>query len=171
MKSFLLLLLPLWLLTSCATPPPATATSQAAGLLVPADPAARAYLGLTGAPGTPFTLDQIRADKLVIDCFDLYCHVCQAEASRLAGLENRLPAGTRIIGLGVGNTPMETASFARKGGLTFPCFADRDNSIVRRFGKPNLPGFLVLRRDNGGFRQVHYGKGLPQDPLALVNSL
>jgi hypothetical protein len=169
MKALLLLLMPLWLFASCATPPDAPA--QAAGLIVPADPAARAYLGLGGAPGSAFTLDQIKADKLVIDCFDLYCHVCQSQAHRLAGFERRLPAGTRIIGLGVGNTPMETSAFARKGGLTFPCFADRDNSIVRRFGKPNLPGFLVLRRDNGGFRQVYYGKGIPEDPLALVNSL
>src|SRR6266496_5528737 len=118
----------------CASPPPipAVADNRLPGPQAESD---RKYLGLSSIIER-FSLDNVQADVLVVDFFDMYCHVCQARARHMnefyqlvqsRGLSGRI----RILGVGVGDTPKEVAVFKEKFGLPFPVFPDRTGSFSR----------------------------------------
>src|SRR5258708_24985981 len=69
------------LLDGCAT---SRSASDANGdrLGAPQSQAERDYLGLSPEVST-FRLEDIRCDVLVVDCFDMYCHICQTGARHL----------------------------------------------------------------------------------------
>ena len=172
MKQITVFALGVVLLSGCATAPVKhEAATTGGGLVVPESAPARGYLGLEGPAGRVFSLDEIQAEVLVIDTFDMYCHNCQWQAPRSAALEAALKPNMRLIGLGVGNTPMETQAFAAKFGLRFPCFSDRSRAIAGRFGKPRLPGLMVLKKEGGTFRLVRMLSYLPTDPNEVLGGL
>ena len=106
--------------TGCSTPSSTGHQPVAAGHSIPAPQALqeRAYLGLPES-STEFSLDQVAGEILIIDCFDMYCHACQRDADLVDALyelvqERGLGERIRFVGLGVGNTPLETSLFQRK---------------------------------------------------------
>lgn len=154
-------------LVGCATPTTTNHSLVATPVPAPAPTVAeeRAYLGLTDT-ASEFTLDQVQAELLIIDCFDMYCHACQSGAKRVHDLydlvqERGLGHRIRFLGLGVGNTPMETAMFKRKLSVPFPAIPDRSNEIARQFGTVRLPSLIVLRRESAGWRLVLHQSGIP----------
>src|SRR5258708_39276071 len=87
------------------------------------------YLGLA-AGTTNFALADIRCEVLVVDFFDMYCHICQRESKHVNDLyeaaQNRnLSTRIKFVGIGVGDTPLEASTFKRKFGVPFPVFPDR----------------------------------------------
>jgi hypothetical protein len=169
---FVLVALALALWGGCATQAPTAVVER---LATPADMADRAYLGLTTDPGT-FQLEDIRCEILVVDCFDMYCHVCQAGAPHLNELYRLTQArglGDRIkfIGLGVGDTPLEVAAYKQKLQVLFPVFPDRHTVIAKRFGPVRLPNLLVLRNRNGRLELIQIMTGTLLDPAGLLAHL
>src|SRR5579859_5337230 len=85
----------------CAhTQPSARAEAR---LAAPATESERAYLGLSNETSS-FKLEEIRCEVLVVDCFDMYCHVCQAGAKRINSLysliqDRSLGDRVKVIGL------------------------------------------------------------------------
>jgi peroxiredoxin len=151
----------------CASPPP---TSSAADNRLQASQteSERKYLGLSSTIER-FSLDNVQADVLVVDFFDMYCHVCQARARHMnefyqlvqsRGLSGRI----RILGVGVGDTPKEVAVFKEKFGVPFPVFPDRTGSFSRQFGKIRVPNVIVLKRRLGHFEVVYQESSLPDNP-------
>src|SRR5258708_4746078 len=68
------------LLAGCATaPPPSPADYR---LPVPQGDLERSYLGLP-AEASGFLLQEIETEVLVVDCFDMYCHLCQTGAKHV----------------------------------------------------------------------------------------
>src|SRR6266496_899903 len=131
----------------CASPPPTLAVADNR-LPAPQAESDRKYLGLSSTIER-FPLDNVQADVLVVDFFDMYCHVCQARARHMnefyqlvqsRGLSGRV----RVLGIGVGDTPKEVAVFKEKFGLPFPVFPDRTGSFSRQFGKIRVPNIIVL---------------------------
>lgn len=132
-----------------------------------------AYLGIPQGT-TKFSLDDVRAEVLIIDCFDMYCHACQSGAKRVHELyelvqERRLAERIRFVGLGVGNTPLEVSLFKRKFDVPFPLFPDRSNDLARQFGPVRVPALIVLRRAPDGWRLVHHSSGIPTDPAEFLD--
>ncbi|HEY5991192.1 MAG TPA: TlpA disulfide reductase family protein [Candidatus Udaeobacter sp.] len=128
----------------------------------------RKYLGLSSTI-EQFSLDNVQGDILVLDFFDMYCHVCQARARHMndfyqlvqsRGLSGRV----RIVGVGVGDTPKEVTVFKEKFGLPFPVFPDRTGSFSRQFGKIKVPNVIVLKRRLGHFAVVCQESSLPDNP-------
>jgi hypothetical protein len=156
----------------CATYAPTAADER---LAVPADAAERAYLGLSAETGA-FDLEDIPCEILVVDCFDMYCHVCQTGAPHLNELYRLTQArglGDRIkfIGLGVGDTPLEVAAYKQKLHVLFPVFPDRHTVIARRFGPVRLPNLLVLRNRNGQLELIQSMTGALLDPAGFLAHL
>ena len=156
----------------CATQAPTAASRQ---LPVPGNGAERAYLGVTAKTGS-FQLANIQCDILVIDCFDLYCHNCWADAPRMNELYRLVQAhhlGDRIkfIGLGVGDTPLEAATYKHKFHVPYPVFSDRFAIITQRFGPLRLPNLLVLRKLNGHLILIQSVTGALLDPAGLFAHL
>jgi len=132
-------------------------------MVVPESEAARTYLGLE-ASRDRFVLEDIQSELLVVDCFDMYCHSCQTGAKHVNELyamvqEHGLADRIKFIGLGINNTPLETATFRRKFDVPFPSFPDRRRDISNQFGRVRLPSILVLRFRLGRWEVMHRTTG------------
>lgn len=152
-------------LVGCATTSPAPSAAGPAMLPVPTNETDRAYLGLP-ADATTFRIEDIRADTLVVDFFDMYCHVCQREAHRInemylltqsRGLADRM----KFIGLGVGDTQLETDTFKNKFKVRHPVFPDRHAVVTKTFGDIRVPALVVLKRRGDKLEVVHRSSGVP----------
>jgi hypothetical protein len=157
------------LMTGCSTP--TTDSPPDPSMAVPESEADRIYLGL-GADRDRFLLDDIRAEILVVDCFDMYCHACQTGAKHVNEFyamvqEHGLGSRIKFIGLGINNTPLETATFHRKFDVPFPSFPDRKRDVSNQFGRVRLPSILVLRSREGRWEVMHQTTGAFTDPEEL----
>lgn len=118
-------------------------------LPVPQDQNAKNYLGLTGEGS--FTISQIKAKVVIIEIFNMYCNNCQREAPRVnelyqtVGKDQNQKGKIKMIGIGVGNTPLEVEVFKKTYGVPFPLFPDEDYSIHKTIGEVRTPYFIGVK--------------------------
>ena len=118
-------------------------------LPVPQDQNAKNYLGLAGEES--FAISQIKAQVVIIEIFNMYCNNCQNEAPRVNELyqavnnDANLKGTIKMIGIGVGNTPLEVEVFKKTYGVPFPLFPDEDYSIHKAIGEVRTPYFISLK--------------------------
>ena len=118
-------------------------------LPVPQDKNAQNYLGLTGEGS--FTISQIKSQVVIIEIFNMYCNNCQREAPRVNKLyqavdkDQNLKGKIKMIGIGVGNTPLEVEVFRKTYGVPFPLFPDEDYSIHKATGEVRTPYFIGVK--------------------------
>lgn len=160
---------------SCGCHTPGPATPAETHLPTPLSEAERNYLGLPAA-AADFQLEDIRCEILVVDCFDMYCHICQSGAKHVNELyrltqERDLGSRVKVVGLGVGDTPLEVATYKEKLKVPFPLFPDRRALVAKRFGEVKLPSLLVLRNAGGRLQLLHRSTGALLDPAKLVSQL
>lgn len=152
-----------------ATPPAKPADYSLAAPMPETD---RAYLGLaTGA--TNFHLEDIRCELLVVDCFDMYCHICQAGAKHVNELyrlvqERGLGSRVKFVGLGAGDTPLEVQTYREKFKVSFPVFPDRRSLILKQFGELKLPNLIILRSRGGKLEVVQRRPGPIAEPAKIL---
>jgi hypothetical protein len=161
------------LLFGCSTTPPPKPSDYR--LAVPRAEADRDYLGLP-QEGATFRLEDIRCEVLVIDCFDMYCHLCQAGAKHVNELfrmvrERGLDKRVKFIGLGAGDTPLEVATYKGKFEVPFPLFPDRRSVVVRQFGELKLPNLIILRNQGGKLEVLHQSSGPAIDPSKILSHI
>jgi hypothetical protein len=122
-------------------------------LTVPEDQAEKNYLGLK--KDSNFSLQHIDADSVIIEVFNMYCHICQGEAPKVNQLHKLIDGDpklrrVKLIGIGTGNTPLEVDVFRKKFNVSFPLFPDDDLNIQKAFPNPvRTPTFLVVTIDRG----------------------
>jgi thiol-disulfide isomerase/thioredoxin len=127
------------------------------------------YLGIDGAPGTTFSIADIKTDILLIELFSMYCPYCQAEAPLVNEFyelattqEEEKGIRIKLIGLGASNTQFEVDYFRDTYDVPFPLFPDKDLSMYKKFGGEGTPGFIgchfkegaepvIIVRQSGGF--------------------
>ena len=120
----------------------------AGSLLAPEDEKLRSYLGLPAKE--TFRLEDIQADLLIVEFFDMYCPHCQREAPNVNRLYRRiaqdpgLHGRVKLIGIGVGNTRYEVDLFAKTFAVPFPLFPDRERHFVRQLDVRQTPTFVGL---------------------------
>ena len=130
----------------------------AISLPLPADPAARQYLGVK--QGDTFVIGALPAEAVVVEIFSMYCPICQREASKVnklyALIDGRAGLGRKlkIIGIGAGNSDFEVNYFRRNYAIPFPLFADGDFVIHKKVGEVRTPHFFVLKPDKHGQARV-----------------
>lgn len=104
------------------------------------------YLGLE--PNQSFTLDQVKADILIIEIFSMYCPICQREAPTVNTLFERIKTiketSVRLIGIGAGNSSFETEFFRKTYGVQFPLFSDGKFMIHKKIGEKGTPFFIGI---------------------------
>lgn len=162
------------LLSGCSTPP-APATAADVRLKAPETSGERAYLGLSNEAST-FRLEDIRCEILVIDCFDMYCHICQTGAKHLNELyalaqERKLGERVKFLGLGLGDTPLEVATYKDKFKVPFPLFPDRRSAVAKQFGPVRLPNLLILRNQGGRLELIHSSPGPISNPAEVLSHI
>lgn len=167
------------LIGGCTTPnrsSPPVAVADPALLVVdaPTHPEQRAYLGLAPEE-TQFRIAELPAEVLIIVCFDLYCPSCQKAARYVNELYERVQASgyggrVKFLGLGLGDSPLEVATFRDKYRVPFPLFPDRSNQLARQFGEVRVPGLLVVQPGNPP-RVLHREFGIPRHPEQLLEHI
>jgi hypothetical protein len=123
-----------------------------------------------------FRLPDIRCEVLVIDCFDMYCHICQAGAKHVnelyqLALERGLTNRVKFIGLGLGDTPLEVATYKEKLKVPFPLFADRKSTVAKQFGPVRLPNLILLRNHGGRLEVIHSSPGALLNPSEMLSRI
>lgn len=154
------------LVLTCLYPCGVTATPLTVGdtlpdftLPPPVDQAERRYLGLI-FPNRSFRLTEVTAEVIIIQCFSLYCPASQWAAPEMARLyrliedHSKLKGRIKLIGIGVGDSAFEVATFKRKYRLPFPLFPDPQARLYHLLGEGPTPYFLGIRLYPGGTHQV-----------------
>lgn len=119
-------------------------------LALPSQANQAAYLGLKPAAGKTFRLGQIKQPWVLIEIFNMYCTICQGEASRVNQLyeslsQDNLKDKIAMIGIGVGNSDFEVKVFRNRYGIKFPLFADSGFKAHKALDEPRTPYFLLVR--------------------------
>ena len=145
-------------------------------LPVPQDQNAKNYLGLTGEGS--FTISQTKAQVVIIEIFNMYCNNCQNEAPRVnelyqaLGKDANLKGKIKMIGIGVGNTPLEVEVFRKTYGVPFPLFPDEDYSIHKAIGEVRTPYFISVKINADKSLSVFHTKdGGFKDPAQFLKQL
>jgi hypothetical protein len=95
---------------------------------------------------------------LVIQIFDMYCRNCQKDAPDVNRLYEQVAGSdladrVRFLGIGKGNTAVETGIFDERYEVPFPLFPDPNKENVKRLGVPETPAFIIV--DLASQRVVH----------------
>jgi peroxiredoxin len=142
-------------------------------LLKPADAGELKYLGLSGSG--MFSADQVKAQTLIIQIFSMYCPYCQKDAPNVNRffilIENnpKLKGKIKIIGIGVGNTQFEVATFKKKYKVEFPLIPDADFKIHKIVGEVRTPYFIVVKLNGPKRLEVVYSRlGAHEDVEAFL---
>ena len=145
-------------------------------LPVPQDSTAKNYLGLAGEGS--FALSQIKAQVVMIEIFNMYCNNCQREAPRvnefyqLMSKDPNLKGKIKMIGIGVGNTPLEVDVFKKTYAVSFPLFPDTDYAIHKAIGEVRTPYFIGVKINTDGSLNVFLAKeGGFQDPAQFLKQI
>jgi hypothetical protein len=145
-------------------------------LLAPDSEGDAGYLGIVRERTGYFLMNQIRAEVLLIQIFDMYCPHCQAAApevnelfnlTRRRGLDDRL----KMIGVGRGNTGFEVRTYKERYGVEFPLFGDKERKVTRRLHADLLgtPAFIVVSMDPPSEAGViHMREGAFTDPKEFL---
>ena len=131
-------------------------------LTSPRENAAKAYLGLSGSGS--FSIPQVKARTVVIEIFSMYCPYCQKEAPEVNRLYEKIEADPalkgkiKLIGIGVGNSAFEVATFQKKYKVPFPLFPDADFAVHKLLGEVRTPYFIGLAIQPDGSHRVFHSR-------------
>jgi peroxiredoxin len=109
-----------------------------------------------GAKGKPFSLQQTKAQTIILVVFSMYCPFCQKEAPELNTMNaliksKGLSGKVKLVGLGAGNSPFEVSVFREKFSIPFPLIPDQDFAAYKLLGQVGTPFYYVLKRQGDGF--------------------
>ena len=167
-KRFISIVTMMFILASAAAmaattqPPQVGSTLPEMKLSKPGDSGDLNYLGLSGS-GT-FSVDQVKAQAVIVQIFSMYCPYCQAEAPNVnrlyASIEGNpaLKNKIKIIGIGINNSLFETDIFKKKYKVEFPLIPDGDFKLHKIMGEVRTPYFIVVKLSGGKSPEVIYSR-------------
>jgi len=158
-------------LTACATakisdqknkPPSAGEVLPDIELPVPQDGRLQEYLGVSGSG--LFSVDQIKADIVIMKLFSVYCPLCHKDAPKMNQLYAKIESSAelkgrlKLIAIGAGNSVQQVAQFKEEYGLKFPVFADGNGSIHRQLGSVKFPYYMGVKLDSDHHARIFYAR-------------
>jgi len=114
----------------------------------------RSYLGLDD--NTTFTLDQVKADLLLVELLNVHCVHCQMqtpsynELFKLIEMRPETRGRIKMVGIAVGNLPQEVEAFRRAYQVPFPVIADSRFVAHRALGSSATPFSIYVRQNDSG---------------------
>jgi peroxiredoxin len=118
------------------------------------------YLGLKAQ--TSFSLSQIPAKLVLIECLNLYCASCHKQAAvankvhKLIQEDPALSKDIKVLGICAGSNRTETEDYKDELLFTFPLFPDPNFVVHKMFGSPETP-FTILLNNKGKVLFFRYG--------------
>ncbi len=172
-------------LTACATaktsdqqhrPPSAGDVLPDIELPVPQDGRLQEYLGVSGAG--LFSVDQIKADIVIIKLFSVYCPLCHKDAPKMNQLYAKIESSAelkgrlKLIAIGGDNSVQQVTQFKEEYDLKFPVFADGSGSIHRQLGSVKFPYYMGVKLDGRHNARIFYARlGQIQDVDTFLKSI
>jgi thiol-disulfide isomerase/thioredoxin len=125
-----------------------------------------------------FSIQNIPAEIIVVEFFNIYCTSCQAQAPVLNAVykaitqNSALQEKVRFIGIGVGNNSREIEQFKKDKQVVFPLIPDTDFSFYNAVGDPGGTPFTVIaKRTSQGITVLSSNLGLIKDPDVFVQQI
>lgn len=111
-----------------------------------------------------FRMNQMDCKILVVEVFDLYCHICQSSAENLNILHANLsvpPFNSLVCMFGIGkeNTDMEVNSFRSDLKVEFPMLPDPSSLFAQAIPVVHTPHIMVLQKDGDAYQIVQQKVG------------
>lgn len=122
-------------------------------LLTPGDSRARQYLGL--GQDQFFTLNDIKADLVLVEVLSVHCPTCQRQAQAYNKLFERIKQDPdisdriKIIGVGAGNNANEIDYFKNNYKVPFPVIPDPRFNLHGAIGGSRTPFTIYVRNISG----------------------
>jgi len=145
----------------------------AVSVKAPEDPAIAAYLGIP--EGKSFTIDDVKADLVLVEIMNVYCASCWRQVpvyNKLYELIESDPATkgrVKIVAFGAGNKDWEAKYFTEKFEVPFPVIADPDFTMHEAIGGSKTPFSIFVRQDPSGktglVADTHLGYIREHEPL------
>lgn len=141
------------------------------------------YLGITQVFFSFFStsevsLQNIPAEVLVIELFNVYCPSCQAQAPVLNTVHEAvmktdgLRDKVRFIGIGAGNTGKEVDRFRKEKAIAFPLIPDADFAFYNAIGDPGGTPFTVIAKQTSkGLTVIAANLGLVRDATTILQQI
>ncbi len=144
-------------------PPVVGKSMPAFKLPVPRSRVEREYLGISPNRKS-FTVQDIKAEVVIVEIFSMYCPHCQRHAPVVNKLyeaiekDPDLKGRIKIIGIGIGNSAYEVNFFRKKYKIPFPLIPDAEFKLYKEIGVKRTPYFIGVKLggDSKGF--VFYSK-------------
>jgi hypothetical protein len=117
-------------------------------------PKERNYFGIGGKK--IFFLDEIKTQLILIEYLSTTCMHCISsipifnETYQTIEQDPNLKGKIKVIGIGVGNTPMEVEAFKKNYGIPHPILTDTEFKAHKAVGEPRVPFIVVARKDRLG---------------------
>jgi peroxiredoxin len=172
-------------LTACATaktsdqkhkPPAVGDVLPVIELPVPQDGRLQEYLGISGAG--LFSVDQIKADIVIIKLFSVYCPLCHKDAPKMNQLYAKIESNAelkgrlKLIAIGGDNSVQQVTQFKEEYDLKFPVFADGSGLIHRQLGSVKFPYYMGVKLDGSHNARIFYARlGQIQDVDTFLKSI
>lgn len=128
-------------------------------LLTPGDIQARQYLGL--GQDQFFTLNDIKADLVLVEVLSVHCPTCQRQAQAYNELFESIRQNPdikdriKMIGVGAGNNAAEIDYFKRNYDVPFPIIPDPRFNLHEAIGGSRTPFTIYVRH-------------IPEEPSGIV---
>ncbi len=146
-----------------ALPPQVGCEMPGFELPVPEKKADSKYLGISTGK-KKFTVNDVKAEVVIVEVFSMYCPHCQRGASHVNKLyeaikkDPKLKDRIKILGIGIGNTLYEVNFFKKKYKIPFPLIPDGEFKLYKEIGVKRTPYFIVVKILDTGKSQVLYSK-------------
>jgi peroxiredoxin len=103
---------------------------------------------LTNLQGEEVDLKSLRGKAVMINFWGTWCPPCRSEMPAMQKMyEKYRQQGFEIIAVNIAETEVAVDSFAKRYGLTFPIWLDRDRDVVKQYKIGPLPSTLFLNRE------------------------
>ncbi|MBW2170659.1 MAG: hypothetical protein JRF69_01550 [Deltaproteobacteria bacterium] len=118
------------------------------------DPKGTAYLGIS--EGKSFTINDIKADLVLVEILNAYCASCWRQVpvyNKLYSLIESDPqtkGRIKMVSIGVGNEDWEVKYFVEQFEVPFPVFPDPDFVMHEAIGGSWTPFSILVRQDPTG---------------------
>jgi thiol-disulfide isomerase/thioredoxin len=125
-------------------------------LLCPFSHEDKQYLGFSNRK--TYSLSCIRTDFVLINCFSIYCPVCQSHAEKFNRLykliheDAYIKNNLKIIGIGFGNNKREVDYFRKYYNIPYPLIPDPEYKIHRVFKETRTPLLIIVDKRKNPYR-------------------
>lgn len=111
---------------------------------------------LKRAQGSALSLEQVRAEVIIINFWATWCGPCRWEMRNLQLLHEEYPGELRILAVNLGESAAAVNRWVAANGLTFDALLDSENQAARSYQVRGAPTTFVLDRARR-IRRIYFG--------------